>query len=80
MNKREVKEEVKKILKENHCIVIFSEGITYLHGDYDHSIASIAWSLNCIRKQTPKVYEEIIEHLESLKEESEEEWKKFSKN
>lgn len=68
MNKKEIKERVKEILRNNHCIVIFSEGITILHGDYDHSISSIAWSLNCLRKSYPKAYEEIMEQLESLKE------------
>lgn len=73
MDKKLVNNNVKKILKENSCIVIFSEGITILHGDREHSIASVAWSLDALRRNNKQVYAEIMEELERLKNKESEE-------
>jgi hypothetical protein len=67
MDKKFINNDVKKILKENSCIVIFSEGITILHGDADHCICSIAWSLNELRIRNNYIYTEIMKNLERLK-------------
>jgi hypothetical protein len=73
MDKKLVNNNVKKILKENDCIAIFSEGITLMQGDGAHLIASIAWSLNALRKYNNEIYAAIMEDLERLKKQESEE-------
>lgn len=67
MEKDKINKTVKKILKENNCIAIFSEGISLMQGDGDHLIASIAWSLNALRKYNNEIYTAIMKDLERLK-------------
>lgn len=79
-DKREVKEIIDRIFKENSSIVITSEGTTYINGDNGHCINSISWMLFGLYRECNTIYKQIMDDLEILIKEYDKEHKKKESN
>ena len=66
IDRKRVFKELRFILKRDKSICLFSGGLTFIQGDNNDCISSLAWSLSLLRKESPDFYKKVMKEMEEV--------------